>query len=101
MAKICHAKKRNDIGFTRTVKHWRTHWNATRQNACLFDDLVIIHNSQFSIILFFAVDIGQHFADWLGVEIGACRFGGSTNLFAKAARGPAKMRFQNLSDIHS
>ena len=94
------AEKRYHIGFTGPVKDRCRHWNAAAKKLALLENLVVIHDVQFTLELLLRIDLGQLFAKRLGIRACACFLGSLADLLAEAASSPSKMGLENLSHIH-
>ena len=100
IAEACLAEKRNHIRLARAIKHRCPHRHTASKQLTLFQHLLVIHDLKLGLILVGVIDSLERFTQRLGIAGCVRRLGGRPHLLAQTAGGPAKMCFENLSDIH-
>ena len=51
--------QRNNVSLTGTIKHGCSHWNTTRQNISLLNNLFVVHHRKLSVKLFVTINLRQ------------------------------------------
>src|SRR5215813_1743805 len=87
-----------DVSFFGTVEHWRGDRHAVAQIAAELDKVVLGQGLDRLVV---AVDSLKHLLERTRVMLRIVRIDGLPDLESKAGASPAKMRLEDLADVHS
>src|SRR5262249_36217177 len=87
-----------DVGLFRAVEHRRSDRNAVTQIAAKFHKAVFLQRLDGLVV---AVDLPEHVLERPRVVLGIVSVDRLPDLEPEAGAGPAKMRFENLADVHA